>query len=72
MAFGRVLRAARKEAKMSQEQLALAAGVERNFVSLIERGINQPTIRSVFKLADALRMSPARLVELTEQEARLL
>lgn len=72
VAFGRVLRAARKEAKMSQEQLALAAGVERNFVSLIERGINQPTIRSVFKLADALRVSPARLVELTEQEVRLL
>jgi transcriptional regulator with XRE-family HTH domain len=72
VAFGRVLRAARKEAKMSQEQLALAAGVERNFVSLIERGINQPTIRSVFKLADALRTSPARLVELTEQEVRLL
>jgi transcriptional regulator with XRE-family HTH domain len=67
-----VLRAARKEAKMSQEQLALAAGVERNFVSLIERGINQPTIRSVFKLADALNTSPARLVELTEQHVRSL
>lgn len=53
---------------MSQEQLALTAGIERNFVSLIERGINQPTIRIIFKLANALNTSPARLVELTEQE----
>jgi transcriptional regulator with XRE-family HTH domain len=68
VAFGKVLRAVRKEAKMSQEQLALSAGVERNFVSLIERGINQPTIRIVFKLADALKTSPARLLELTERQ----
>jgi transcriptional regulator with XRE-family HTH domain len=53
---------------MSQEQLALTAGIERNFVSLIERGINQPTIRIIFKLAIALNTSPARLVQLTEQE----
>ena len=70
VAFGKVLRAVRKEAKLSQEQLALSAGVERNFVSLIERGINQPTIRVVFELAAALNMSPARLVELTEQQAK--
>lgn len=70
VAFGKVLRAVRKEAKMSQEQLALTAGVERNFVSLIERGINQPTIRVVFKLAEALKTSPASLVKLTEQEIK--
>lgn len=68
VAFGKVLRAIRKEAKMSQEQLALTAGIERNFVSLIERGINQPTVRIIFKLAIALNTSPSRLVELTEQE----
>lgn len=72
VAFGKVLRTVRKEAQMSQEQLALSAGVERNFVSLIERGINQPTIRVVFKLADALKISPARLVELTEQQAQFI
>jgi transcriptional regulator with XRE-family HTH domain len=57
----------RKDAKLTQEGLALTAGVERNFVSLIERGINQPTIRVLFKLAAALGTSPARLIELTEQ-----
>lgn len=72
VAFGRILRTLRKEAQMSQEQLALSAGVERNFVSLIERGINQPTIRVVFKLADALKISPARLVELTEKLVKFI
>jgi transcriptional regulator with XRE-family HTH domain len=69
-AFGKVLRLVRKEAKMSQEQLALSAGVERNFVSLIERGVNQPTVRAVFKLAHALGTSPTRLLELTEEQVR--
>jgi transcriptional regulator with XRE-family HTH domain len=70
VAFGKILRLVRKEAKLSQEQLALSAGVERNFVSLIERGVNQPTIRVVFKLAHALGVSPSKLIELTEEQVR--
>lgn len=67
-AFGRVLRALRTERGVSQESLAFEAGLQRNYVSLIERGINQPTITTVFKLAHALNVTPARLVALTEQE----
>lgn len=68
-AFGEVLRAARHAAGMSQEALALDAGMERNFVSLIETGRNQPTITTIFKLARALGLSPGELV--LETEARL-
>lgn len=67
IAFGLVLRALRKKAGLSQEQLALSAGVERNFVSLIERGINQPTIRVIFKLSNALQISPSEVVKAVEQ-----
>ena len=66
IAFGLVLRTLRKKAGLSQEQLALSAGVERNFVSLIERGINQPTIRVIFKLANALQISPSEVVKAVE------
>jgi transcriptional regulator with XRE-family HTH domain len=59
---------ARKSANLSQEQLALKAGIERNYVSLIERGVNQPTIRMLFKLAGALDLPASALVEMTEQE----
>jgi len=68
-AFGQVLRRVRKDAGLTQEQLALEAEVERNFVSLIERGINQPTIRVLFKLAKALGTTPSRM--LLEVEAKL-
>ena len=71
LAFGKVLRVVRKERGLTQEQLALAAGIDRTFVSLVERGINQPTIRVIFRLADVLGMTPSRLVELTEAQALL-
>lgn len=65
-AFGVVLRSLRKKAGLSQEQLALEAGVERNFVSLIERGVNQPTIRIIFKLAAALHVTPSDMMKAVE------
>jgi transcriptional regulator with XRE-family HTH domain len=66
--FGRVLRALRTERGMSQEGLALEAGIQRNYVSLMERGINQPTIGTIFKLAVALGVRPSVLVERVEIE----
>jgi transcriptional regulator with XRE-family HTH domain len=66
IAFGVVLRSLRKKAGLSQEQLALEAGVERNFVSLIERGVNQPTIRIIFKLAAALHIDPSDMMKAVE------
>jgi transcriptional regulator with XRE-family HTH domain len=67
MAFGKVLRAVRKEVGLTQEQLALAAEIDRTFVSLIERGERQPTVRVLFRLATALRVPPSQLIQLTEQ-----
>ena len=61
--FGRVLRAKRKEGELSQEALALEAGIDRNFVSLMERGLNQPSLSTVFKLAKALKVEPASLLK---------
>ncbi|MDP5886213.1 helix-turn-helix domain-containing protein [Pseudomonas aeruginosa] len=64
--FGKVLRQRRKELGLTQEKLALEAGIQRNYVSLIERGINQPTITMIFKLAKVLKCSPSTLVSDTE------
>ena len=66
--FGLVLRDLRKERGLSQEALALDAGIQRNYVSLIERGINQPTITIIFKLATAMEVKPSQLIELVEAE----
>lgn len=71
LAFGKVLRTVRKEVGLTQEQLALAAEIDRTFVSLIERGERQPTVRVLFKLATALHVSAARLIQMTEDQVRV-
>jgi transcriptional regulator with XRE-family HTH domain len=70
VSFGRVLRQLRKDAGLTQEQLALTAGIERNFVSLIERGINQPALKMIFKLGDALGTPPSEILRLVEAEMK--
>ena len=60
--FGAALRRVRLAAGMSQETLGLEAGVQRNFISLIETGHNQPTISTIAKLARALGMKASELV----------
>ena len=66
-AFGLVLREIRKEQGISQEALALEADLQRNYISLIERGINQPTITTIFKLAAAIGVKPSAIVVRTEE-----
>lgn len=69
LAFGKVLRIVRKQVGLTQEQLAHAAGVDRTFVSMVERGINQTSIRVLFRLASALGVSATELIRLTEQQS---
>ena len=68
--FGAALRRLRLAAGMSQERLALEAGVQRNFISLIETGQNQPTITTISKLARALGLTASALVAEAEGELR--
>jgi transcriptional regulator with XRE-family HTH domain len=65
--FGVALRRVRLAAGLSQEQLGLEAGVQRNFISLIETGQNQPTITTISKLARALGMKASELVAAAEE-----
>jgi transcriptional regulator with XRE-family HTH domain len=65
-AFGQVLRKHRLAAGLSQERLGLESGVQRNFISLIETGQNQPTITTIFRLAIALGTKASMLIAETE------
>jgi len=62
IAFGEVLRKKRKEAGLSQEKLALDAGLERTFISMMERGQRQPTLTTLLKIASVLECTAADLV----------
>ena len=65
--FGAALRRVRLAAGLTQEQLGLESGVQRNFISLIETGQNQPTINTIAKLARALGMRASELVAEAER-----
>lgn len=66
--FGEVLRRHRSEQNVSQEELAFQAGVDRTFVSRLERGVRQPTITTLIGIGRALGVSAADLVRETERE----
>ncbi len=68
--FGQVLREQRQARELSQEQLALSADVDRTFVSQMERGIRQPTITTLLKLASALGIQPSTLIVRMEKLLR--
>lgn len=56
----------RRRCGLSQEELAHAAGLHRTYVSGIERGIRNPSISIVAKLAVALGVEPADLLSSKE------
>lgn len=68
IAFGKTLRAVRVDAGLSQEELGLASDIDRTYVSLLERGIRQPTLGTLFALSDQLGMSAESLVAQTRKE----
>ncbi|MEM7310951.1 MAG: helix-turn-helix transcriptional regulator [Planctomycetota bacterium] len=69
LAFGRALRRRRTHAALSQEQLGLRAGVDRVYISELERGIKCPTLGTIARLARALEMRPSHLVRVAESLA---
>ena len=64
------MREQRISKELSQEELALAADVDRTFVSQMERGIRQPTITTLMKLAGALGIQPSTLIVRMEKLLR--
>jgi transcriptional regulator with XRE-family HTH domain len=60
-AFGERVRELRQQLGMSQEAFAHTAGFDRTYISGIERGIRNPTIDVVYRLADALGCPVTRL-----------
>lgn len=55
--LGMRIRYLRKQKGMSQEDLALESGINKNYLSDLERGMRNPTIAIVEKIADALEVS---------------
>ena len=67
-AFGMTLQRCRHKAELSQELLAEKAGIDRTYVSLLERGLRTPTLQTIVEIAKALQVSPVDLVSATMEE----
>ncbi len=48
---------------LSQKELADAVGISVSYVSMLERGQRSPPLETIERMARALRVSPASLVE---------
>ncbi len=61
--LGKNLFAARKKLGLTQEQVAERSGVQAGEVSRIERGLRDPQVSTVKKLAAAVEVAPGRLLD---------
>lgn len=67
-AFGKVLRRTRRWKDITQESLSLEADISRTYVSNLENGEYQPSLSTIFDIADILEMKPSELIALVEEE----
>ena len=65
-AFGAAARERREELGLSQEALGYRADLHRTFISDIERGRRNPTVKVIWKLAVALDSRPSALFQVAE------
>lgn len=66
--LGENVRRYRKLRGLTQEQLALDAEMERSYVSDLERGTRNPSVRAVGRLAEALGIEPHLLLAATTND----
>jgi transcriptional regulator with XRE-family HTH domain len=70
-ALGHVVRRRRKEKHSSHEHFAYEAGIDRTYVSDIERGQANPSLKILEKLAAGLGMTLSSLIAEVEQEREI-
>ena len=61
-AFGEFIRSQRKLAEMSQRELAKLADLSDAYLSQLERGLHEPSVRVLHGLSDALNVPTERLL----------
>jgi len=66
-ALGEALRARRNQLRLSQEALAHEAGVHRNVIGRLERGIYNPSVLTLLSIAHRLEVRMSDLVAAAER-----
>lgn len=67
-AFGKALRRRRERLEMSQEALAFTSEIHRTYISELERGLKNPSLTTIDRLAAALKTKASTLIADAEAE----
>jgi len=66
-AFGETVRTIREQLGMSQMDLYAKTGLDRTFISDLERGVQCPSLRTIYRVAAGLNIPPGSLVRRTAE-----
>ena len=61
--FGEQVRKKRRQAGLSQEELAEKLNIHRTYMSFIERGLRNPSLIMIFKISRALKIDLQNLFD---------
>lgn len=68
--FGAILKELRTERELTQQQLADYTGMDRAYISELERGILLPSLETIFKLSAQLKIKPGDFVHRIDQKLK--
>ena len=60
--FGKKLAKLRNEKNSTQENLSFEVGVDRTYISLLERGLRNPTLKRLWQISKVLKVPVTELV----------
>jgi len=66
--LGQRIAALRRQRNLTQESLAEAVGCSIEFISLVERGVNAPSVAGLEKFAKALKVEVKELFTFEEKK----
>jgi transcriptional regulator with XRE-family HTH domain len=71
VSLGRAIRALRTEKALSLSQLALAASIDKGYLSRVERGLKVPSVAIILRISTVLGVSAAQLFGAAEDHELL-
>jgi transcriptional regulator with XRE-family HTH domain len=66
--FGKAVFIRRKQLGFSQEEFADRAGITRTYVSDVERGARNVSLKNLIRFAEALELPPSKLMAMVEEQ----